>query len=179
VNQRFLVLLVNSEVIKMEISKKMQNAINEQINKELGSAYIYLSMAAYFDSKNLIGMGKWMKKQAEEEVEHAMKFYEYLNDRGGKVLLKKINEVKSEWRSALDAFMDAYEHEKFITESIHKLVDISDELNDKATHTFLHWFIDEQVEEEASASEIVEKLKMIKESKNGLLMVDKELGQRK
>ena len=145
----------------MEIKKEMQKHINEQIKEELGSSYIYLSMAAYFDANNLSGFAHWMKKQAQEEIEHAMKFYTYLNERGGNVKLKAIDTPKQVWESPKEAFEDALGHERFITACINKLVDKANELDDKATKNFLAWFIEEQVEEEANASEILGKIEMI------------------
>ncbi|MBU0757075.1 MAG: ferritin [Nanoarchaeota archaeon] len=162
----------------MEMTKKMQDAFNEQINKELFSEYLYLAMAAYFDAKNLGGMSHWMKKQAGEEHSHAMKLYSFVYDRGGKVILKAIAAPKTEWKNPLDAFNEAYEHEKFITESINKLWDAAFSDKDRASMAFLKWFVDEQVEEEANASEIVEKLKMVGDSKSALFMYDAVLGKR-
>ena len=162
----------------MKISKKMQDAINAQINEEFASSYIYLSMAAYSESENLSGMATWMKLQAEEEIEHAMKFFNYVFERGGDVKLTAIKEPKDKWESPLNAFEEAYAHEQFITKKIHALADVADELDDLATESFLKWFIDEQVEEEATASNIVAQMKMVSESRDGLFMLDKELGQR-
>ena len=162
----------------MEISKEMNDALNEQINKELYSAYIYYSMSAWFETQTLTGMAHWMRKQANEEIEHAQKIYKYVNERGGSVIMKAIDAPKTQWKSALEVFRDAYEHEKFVTASIDKLWDKAFSLKDKATMTFLKWFVDEQVEEEAQTSEIVEKLKMIGEAKSALLMFDTALGKR-
>ncbi len=162
----------------MKIGKRMEKALNEQINKELYSAYIYLSMSAYFDKENFSGFAHWMKKQANEEIEHAMKIYHYIYERGGSVQLKAIDEPDLKWNSPLEVFEGAYEHEKHVTDLINKLVDLAIEEDDKATQVFLNWFVNEQVEEEASADEIVEKLKMIGDSAQGLIMLDKVLGQR-
>ncbi|MBT3721089.1 ferritin [archaeon] len=162
----------------MKISKKMQDAINAQINEEFASSYIYLSMAAYFESENLSGMATWMKLQAEEEIEHAMKFFNYVFERGGDVKLTAIKEPKDKWESPLNAFEEAYAHEQFITKKIHALADVADELDDLATESFLKWFIDEQVEEENNALTIVEKLKIMGDSKGSLLMYDRVLGKR-
>ena len=162
----------------MELKKKVQDELNKQLNKELFSAYLYLSMGAHFEANNLSGLGKWMRLQAGEEVEHAMKFYEYINERGGKVILEKIDKPQEKWGTALEIFTSAYEHEKFITKSIHAIVDLANTEKDHATRKFLDWFVEEQVEEEATASEIVEKLKIIGDNKIGLLQLDKHLGKR-
>ncbi|MGC9367554.1 MAG: ferritin [bacterium] len=160
------------------IPKQMLDAINEQINAELYSAYMYLSMASYFEEKNFQGYAHWMEVQAHEEVEHAMKFYKYVNDRGERVILKPIEGPPTEWESPLAAFQAAYQHEQKVTSLINNLVKISRELDDYATEAMLDWFVTEQVEEEANASEIVEKLSMIRDNSNGMLMMDRTLGQR-
>ena len=160
------------------ISEKMEEALNEQINAELWSAYMYLSMSAYFESENLGGFANWMRVQADEEVEHAMRFYNYVNEVGGRVELKPIDEVPTDWDSPLDAFQETLEHEKKVTSLINDLVDLADEENDHATYSMLQWFVDEQVEEEDSAGEIVEKLEFVGDSANGLLSLDRQLGER-
>ncbi len=160
------------------ISKNLEKEFNKQINAELFSAYLYQSMGAYFSSVNLSGFANWMDVQAEEECMHARKFYDYIIERGGKVKLQAIEEPKSEWNSTLEVFEAAYEHEQKITSLINKLVDIAEEEKDHASKSFLQWFIDEQVEEEASVDEIVQKLKMIGDSANGIFMLDSNLGQR-
>lgn len=160
------------------ISKKMQDAIVEQINAELYSAYLYLAMAADFETKNLKGFAHWMEMQAKEEVEHAKRFYEFVNDRGGRVTLKAIDTPPAEWKSPLAAFEDAYAHEQKVTSLIHKLVDVARAEKDHAAEVMLHWFVTEQVEEEAHASEIAERLRLIKESSNGMFMMDQHLGAR-
>lgn len=162
----------------MVISSKINDIINEQINKELFSSYLYLSMAAYFESINFEGFAHWMKLQSNEENNHAMKFFSYINERGGKVILKTIKEPKTEWKSPLEAFEEAYEHEKFITDSIYKILDAAKAEKDYATENFLAYYIKEQVEEESSASDIVEKLKFINENRNGLMQMDAKLGKR-
>ena len=162
----------------MVISTAMQNAINEQINAELYSAYLYLAMAAYFDSVNLPGCASWMKAQAKEEQSHAMKFYHYIVERGGRVSLKAIGVPPAEWKSALDAFSTAYKHEQHVTDRINKLVELAEKLKDPATTALLTWFVNEQVEEENNASTIVAQLKMIKESTGALFMLDHHLGKR-
>lgn len=160
------------------IQKKMEKALNEQINAELYSSYLYLSMSAYFSSINLNGFSTWMRTQAQEELMHAMKFYDYIIERGGIVTVTGIEAPPIEWDSPLDVFQYTYEHEQKVTGLINDLVDLAASLNDHATTAFLQWFVTEQVEEEASASEIVETLQLIGDSKQGLFMVDKEMGQR-
>jgi len=160
------------------INPKIEKAFNEQINAELYSAYIYLSMAAYFDAKNFSGMAAWMKRQADEEMEHAMKFYSYIIENGGKVHFKAIEAPPKTWKSALEVFDAAYKHECKVTKLIHTLVDLAKKLNDHAASIFLQWFVTEQIEEEATASSIVDKLKLIKENGAALLMLDHELGKR-
>jgi ferritin len=160
------------------IGKKMQNAINGQVNAELYSAYLYLSMSAYFNSKNLPGFANWMKIQAQEEVSHAMKLYDFIEERMGRVILKAIDGPPAEWDSPLTAFQAVSKHEQKVTGLINKLVDQAIAENDHATRGFLQWFVDEQVEEEASADAIVQQLKLIKDAPGGLFMLDKELAQR-
>ena len=162
----------------MELSKKMQDAINEQIREELASAYIYLSMAAYCESINLPGFAKWMRAQSNEELEHAMKFYEYVHDRGGRVLLHAIEQPPAEFEGPLGVFEKTLEHEQYITGCIHQLYGMAVAENDYASLGILQWFVDEQVEEEQSASEILEVLKMIGEKGQGLFMLDRQLAQR-
>lgn len=161
------------------IKKKLEEAINKQINEELYSAYLYLSMATHFDDVNLPGIAGWMKAQAREEIEHAMRFYHYLTERGGRAVLQAIKAPQSEWASPLTAFQDALKHEEYITSCIHNLVDLAASEKDHATVNMLQWFVAEQVEEEATAAEIVEKLKMIGDQGHALYMMDKELGARK
>lgn len=162
----------------MVISKKMEEALNKQINAELYSAYLYLAMAAYFESTNLSGFAKWMELQAEEEKQHAMKLYHYIVERGGRVVLDAIQKPQSEWKSPLDVFEAVYAHEQHVTSLIYNLADIARQEKDYATEVMLHWFIKEQVEEEANASSILERIKMVKDSVNGILQYDKILGKR-
>ena len=161
------------------MNKSIEKAFNEQINAEIFSAYLYLSMAAYFDSKSLQGMSLWMKYQAQEEMTHAMKFYDFIFDRGGKVDLKEIKKPQSSWESPLNVFEEALLHEKKVTSLINDLVALSDKEKDYASKAFLQWFVTEQVEEEASASEIVDKLKLINDHPSSLFILDKELALRK
>ena len=160
------------------ISKPMQDAINEQINKELYSSYLYLSMAAYFANKNLAGFSKWLHTQANEEHEHAMKLYAHLEDRSGRVLLKAIAAPKTEWASNLEAFREVATHEAAVTASIHALYETALQEKDYPAQVMLQWFINEQVEEEKNAAEIVANLELIEERGTAVLMLDKQLGKR-
>lgn len=160
------------------LSNKMEEALNGQLNKELYSSYLYLSMAAYFEDLNLTGMARWMRLQADEEHVHSLKFYDFIIKISGRVILGQIDKPKSTWDSPKAAFEEALGHEQFITKSINELTNLAIEEKDHSTNTFLHWFIDEQVEEEANASDIVQKFDLIADSKSGLYMLDRELGQR-
>lgn len=160
------------------IKEKLQDAINEQINKELYSAYLYASMAAYFESVNLKGFANWMSIQRQEEEAHAFRFYKFVNERGGRVIFKAIDTPPSEWSSPLKVFEEVYKHEQFVTSLINDLVDLAQQEKDHAMYNYLQWFIDEQVEEEASADEIVQQLKMVGDNAGALFMLDRELGQR-
>lgn len=160
------------------IGKKMQDALNKQINEEMFSSYLYLSMSADFQSKNLSGAAAWMAVQAQEETSHAMKFFHYIIERGGEVDLLAIEKPQKSWKTPLEAFKDAEKHEQHITKCINQLVDLAVKEKDYATQNLLQWFVNEQVEEEASVGEIVAKLEMVSESRNGLYMMDKELGKR-
>ena len=162
----------------MNLSEKMAEAINKQINEEFYSAYLYLAMASYLESKKFKGAAKWMEIQYQEELGHAMKFYTYMNTRGARVVLKSLKEPQKEWNSILEVFEDAYKHEQYITSLIHNLANLAIEEKDHATLALLQWFINEQVEEEANTSEIVDKINFVKNSPNGLYMLDRELGQR-
>ena len=160
------------------MNSKIESAFNEQLNAELFSSYLYLSMAAYFESQNLKGMAGWMRIQADEERLHGMKFFDFIGECGGRVTLTKIKEPKTEWSSPLDVFEDTCEHERKVTGLINDLVDLSLREKDHAANTFLQWFVTEQVEEEASAQEIRDKLRMVKDNPVALFMIDRELGQR-
>jgi ferritin len=162
----------------MMISKKMQEALNEQVTAEFYSAYLYLAMEAFFESVNLPGFANWMRVQTQEELTHGIKIYDFLNERGGRVILKAIEQPPSEWASPLAVFEAAYKHEQKVTGLINALVNLAVEEKDHAANSFLQWFVDEQVEEEKSASDIVGKLKLIKDSPQGLYMLDQELAQR-
>lgn len=160
------------------LTDKMQQAINDQINAEMFSSYIYLAMAAYFEDENFPGMAQWMRLQAEEENEHAMKFYDYVIERHGRVKLGAIGEPQEAWDSPLAAFENAFEHERYISGRINDLVTLAIEERDHATNSFLQWFVDEQVEEEASVDAVVQDLKRVADFPAGLFMLDRELGQR-
>jgi ferritin len=160
------------------ISEKMQKALNDQINAELFSSYLYLSMAAYFNSENWSGFANWMQKQSSEEYGHAMKFAHYLTEVGARVSLEAIEKPKFEWKSCLDAYEEAYKHELYITNRISELVNLAQSEKDYATNNFLQWFVNEQVEEVASVDQIVHKFKLIGDNKVALYMLDKELGSR-
>ena len=160
------------------LKSRIQDAFNEQLNAELYSSYLYLSMSAYFDSRNLAGTANWMRIQAREELTHAMKFVDFINDRDGRVLLLQVEAPKTEWTSPLDAFEDALAHERKVTGLINDLVDLSLGEKDHASNTFLQWFVTEQVEEESTAKTIVDKLKLIGDNPVALYMLDGELGQR-
>ncbi len=160
------------------MKEKMVSALNKQINAELYSAYLYLSMSAYFQSINLSGFANWMRCQALEEQVHAMKLYDFVNERGGRVNLTAIEEPPSYWDSPLAVFEAVYQHEQKVTGMINGLVDLAIAEKDHATNSFLQWFVTEQVEEESSADGIVQKLKLIADAPGGLFMIDNELAQR-
>lgn len=161
------------------ISKKMEKAINEQINKEFYSAYLYLAMAAQCENLGLKGFGNWFTVQYTEELSHAMKFFEYVNEQGGRVELTAIKQPPAEFKSPLAMFEQSYKHEQYITQSIHGLVDLAIKGGDHATRSMLNWFVDEQVEEEANALDLIMKLKMIGPSGSGILFLDGKLAKRK
>jgi ferritin len=162
----------------MMISKTMQDAINEQINKELYSSYLYLSMAAYFEDKNLPGFANWMRVQTGEEREHGMKFYDFLVDRGGRVMLKAIAAPATEWKTSLEVFKEVQAHEAKITASINSLYELALQEKDYPSQVMLQWFINEQVEEEKNAADIVQQLELIDAHGTAVLMLDKQLGKR-
>jgi ferritin len=166
------------EELKKMISKKMQDALNKQINEEMFSFYLYLAMSADFQTKNLTGSGAWMNAQSKEEMAHAKKFFHFIIERGGEIELLPIAKPQKSWKTPLDAFKDAEKHEKHITKCIHDLVDLAIKEKDYATQNLLQWFVNEQVEEEASVGEVVAKLEMVADSKNGMYMIDRELGAR-
>lgn len=161
------------------ISQKLQDAMNSQIQAELYSAYLYLSMSAYCESKNLGGFAHWMKMQYQEETSHAMKFMDYLQERGGTVALKAIEAPPTEFGTPLELFEQTLAHEIHVTNLINKLYEAALEEKDYAAQIFLQWFINEQVEEEASATAVLERLKIIGDKSTGaILYLDKELRKR-
>jgi len=161
------------------ISEKMQKALNDQINAEMYSSYLYWAMSAYFEDINLRGFAGWMKVQAAEELEHAQKIYNHLIERNGRAILQKIDAPPAKWNSPLEAFQAAYEHECMISGRINDIVNLASSEKDHATAVFFHWFVEEQVEEEAQTLEVVNQLKMAGDSKGGLLVLDHHLGKRK
>lgn len=160
------------------LSNAMQDALNDQINKEFYASYLYLSMSAYFDAINYPGFAKWMRLQSQEEYGHALRIFNYINDRDGKVVLKAIEQPTSEFKSPTDAFVQALEHEKKVTGLINTLYQMAVKENDYPTQVMLQWFITEQVEEEKTAQTIVDQLKMVGEAPAAMLMLDRALGER-
>jgi ferritin len=160
------------------ISKVMQAAINAQINKELYSSYLYLSMAAFYESMNLPGFAKWLHIQADEERGHGMKLYQHLVDRGGRVMLEVISAPANEWKSNLEAFKEVQAHEAAVTASINKLYELALQEKDYPAQVMLQWFITEQVEEEKNAAAIVQQLELIDSHGTAVLMLDHQLGKR-
>lgn len=160
------------------INDKVQAIMNEQIKNELESYYIYLSMVSYFHSENLDGMAHWMRAQAHEEMIHAMKFFDHIIDRGGKATLMDLKQLKTTWKSPLEAWKDAYAHEQFITGKIHAILKLVRKENDYTAEPLLAWFVNEQIEEEANTEKILRQMERIGNSKEGLFMLDKELGAR-
>ena len=160
------------------LNKSMQDAMNEQINKELFSSYLYLSMAAYFEDKSLTGFANWMRIQADEEREHAMKFYDFILERGGRALLKGIDAPKTDWNSNLEVAEEVAAHEAKVTASINDLYELALKEKDYPSQVMLQWFITEQVEEEKNAGEIVASLKMIEARETAVLQLDHQLSKR-
>ena len=160
------------------LSDRMEKALNGQVNAELYSSYLYLSMNAYFKSVNLDGFANWMHAQAQEELMHAMKFYDFINQRGGRTLLAAIEAPPDQWDSPLAVFEDTLKHEQKVTGLINGLVDIAIEERDHATQIFLQWFVTEQIEEEESVGNVLEQLKLLGDAKQGLFMMDRELSMR-
>lgn len=160
------------------LAKEMEKELNVQINKELFSAYYYVAMAAWAENKSLNGVANFFMVQAQEEMGHVQKFYNYLNERGGRVILEAIDKPPVEYKDVEDIFALALKHEQYVTERIHGLVDLAIKENDHATKTFLDWFVTEQVEEEASMDDILQKIKMVGASGHGLFMIDAQLAQR-
>ncbi|PWL77320.1 ferritin [Candidatus Gastranaerophilales bacterium] len=160
------------------ISEKLEKAFNEQINKELYSEYLYLSMQAYFERLNLKGFVNWMSVQVQEEHAHAMGMFNYVHERGGKVELEAIDKPQVEWNSPLHVFEEVLKHEEFVTSKINALMDVAEEVKDRAALSFLDWYLKEQVEEESNVGGVLATLKLIKDDAKALLMLDKELAAR-
>jgi len=160
------------------LSEKMQQALNDQINAEFYSSYLYLAMSCHFENQGLPGAANWMRVQAEEEWFHGMKLYGFVNERGGTVVLKAIAAPPATWVSTIAVFENVLKHEQKVTGLINKLVDLALKEKDHASNIFLQWFVSEQVEEEASASEVLRKLRLIGKDSAALFTLDQELGQR-
>ncbi|MGD2186964.1 MAG: ferritin [Desulfobacterales bacterium] len=160
------------------LTEKMQKALNDQLNAELYSSYLYLSMNAYFKTVNLDGFANWMYYQAQEELEHAMKFYDFIIQRGGKVELMQVGAPPTEWGSPMAVFEATLEHEQKVTGLINDLVDVANSEHDHATHIFLQWFVSEQVEEEESVGGVLEQLRLMGDAQGALFMMDRELAKR-
>ena len=160
------------------ISEKMEKAFLDQINKELYSEYLYLSMKAYFASLNLQGFVNWLDVQVQEEHAHAMGMYDYVLERGGKVILEAIDKPENTWESPLEVFRAILKHEEYVTSRINALMDVAEETKDRAAQLFISWYIKEQVEEEASVGEVLATLELIQDDKNALLQLDKDLAAR-
>lgn len=160
------------------LSPKITDAFNEQINMELASAYVYLSMSAYCDEQNLPGAAGWLRIQWQEELEHAMKLIDYMAERGSHVVLKAIAEPPGQFKSLLDVFEQVLQHEQEVTASIYRIMDIAMAEKDYAAQALLQWYVNEQVEEENQPAAILSMLKLAGESGSGLLMVDRRLGER-
>ncbi|MGM0607054.1 MAG: ferritin [Candidatus Muiribacteriota bacterium] len=160
------------------MSKKMVKELNKQINEELYSSYIYLSMAAYFEDLGLSGFAQWLKAQTQEEIAHAMIFYNHIAERGERIELQKIDKPQTTWKSPVDVFKAALKHEEHISARINTLVDLAIKESDHATNNFLQWFVSEQVEEEESVGEVINNLSLIGKDKTALFMLDRELGAR-
>ncbi len=160
------------------LDPRMEERLNLHINAEFYASYLYLSMSAHFDAEGLTGFAHWLKKQSEEEYGHALRVYGYVNERGGRVRLKAIAEPKAEFASYRELFEDVYAHERKVSGLIHDLMDLAIQMKDHATQAFLQWFVSEQVEEEAMASNILQKVARISDSGPGLLALDRDLGSR-
>jgi ferritin len=160
------------------MKKKMEKALNKQVNAEMYSSYLYLSMESYFQSISLTGCAKWMRSQVQEEMFHGMKIYDYVHERGGRAEFEAIAKPQTQWDSPLDAFEHILAHEEGVTELINNLIDVALDVRDHATKAFLDWFITEQVEEEATVGGIVDRLRLIGDDSSGLFMLDSELSKR-
>ena len=162
----------------MLLDKTVQDAMNDQIKNELYSAYQYLAMSAYCESMNLPGFAHWMRVQFQEEMEHALKFYDFIQARRGRVLLQTIEQPANDFHSPLEVFEQALEHEQRVTSQINDLYELAVSENDYASQTFLQWFVTEQVEEEKNVGDVVETLKMVGDQSEALFLLDRELSKR-
>ena len=161
------------------LKETVQEAINKQINAEIHSAYLYLSMSAWFEHEGLSGFANWMKIQYKEELTHATKFFDYVHERNGRVILEPVAGVPADFGGVIDVFEKTLEHEQKVTAMIDELVDVAEKANDRASQSFLQWYVDEQVEEEATVNEILDNLRLIDGQGNGLFMMNRELASRK
>jgi ferritin len=161
------------------MSKAMQDALNEQMKHEFYSSFLYLSMSAYCERANLPGLARWMRAQAQEETKHAMRIFDHILDRGGKVELKELGRPPANFASPREVFEQAHKHEQQVTASIDKVYGLAVDERDFASRVFLDWFVQEQVEEEKTSGLLAEQLRMVGDDRPGLLMLDRELGQRK
>ena len=161
------------------LTNKLQDALNEQINKEFFAEYLYLSMSAYLESIEMEGFANYFNVQAQEEHFHAMKMFNFVHDKGGRVILKSLKEPKSEYTSVVNVIEESLKHERYVTKSINELMDVAIKENDHSVKSFLEWYVDEQVEEEATISRLLAKLKLINGEGFGLLTLDSQLGARK
>lgn len=160
------------------INEKVGKILNEQVNKELYSAYLYLAMSAYFSDMGLLGFANWMRIQAQEEQAHAMLIYDFLLDRGEKIILTTIEAPPITWNNSLQVLEEVAKHENYVTGLINNIIAVAEEAKDRATMSYMNWFVDEQVEEEANAKEIIDKLKLIGDDKSALYLLDKDLSTR-
>ena len=160
------------------VNNNIIEALNRQLNAELYSSYLYLAMAAYLEHENFGGFSRWMQVQSQEEYGHGMKLYGYIHEVGGKVKLQSIEAPKEAWKSVQDVFEETFKHEQEVTKSIYSIVDLTVTEKDHATNNFLQWFVNEQVEEESTADRILKKIKLIGDTKNGLFLLDREMGMR-
>lgn len=160
------------------LKERMELELNKQINAEYWSAYFYLSMSAYFEETGLAGAANWMRIQYQEEISHALKFFDYVVERGGKVKLMPIEEVPHSWNGIINVFEETLKHEQKVTSLINKLMDVAIEEKDHAAKSFLQWYVDEQVEEESGVQTILDQLKLVEGKGNGLFLIDKDLGSR-
>ena len=160
------------------LNDKIEKTLNDQVNAEIYSAYLYLSMGAWFTDRGLDGCANWMRVQAQEEMFHAMKFFDFIIERGGRVVLEAIGKPQGDWGSPIEAFEGAYEHEKYITGRINDIAHLAQQEKDNATNNLAQWFVNEQVEEEASVDDLIRKLRLVGPDGPGLFIIDRELKQR-